>query len=45
MNNGASISLKYVIWGQKIWQVSESPMPWSEWEIMEDRGDITQNHW
>lgn len=46
MNNGDSINLKYVIWGQKIWSpTQDSAGPWSGWRTMEDRGDITQNHW
>jgi len=46
MDNRASLSLKYVIWGQRIWNPSlDSVQPWSSWRTMEDRGDITQNHW
>ncbi|PVF97262.1 hypothetical protein CPB86DRAFT_775369 [Serendipita vermifera] len=41
-----SLNLKYVIWGQKIWNPSrDSVKPWSKWRPMEDRGSITQNHW
>lgn len=46
MNNRASLNLKYVIWGQRIWNPSQdSVRPWTQWRAMEDRGDITQNHW
>lgn len=46
MNNGASINLKYVIWGQKIWSPTQDSVgSWTNWRTMEDRGDITQNHW
>jgi hypothetical protein len=46
MNNRASLGLKYVIWGQKIWNPSlDSVKPWSQWRAMEDRGSITANHW
>jgi len=46
MDNRDSLSLKYVIWGQRIWNPSlDEVQPWSSWRTMEDRGDITQNHW
>lgn len=46
MNNRASLGLKYVIWGQKIWNPSQDAVkPWSQWRGMEDRGSVTQNHW
>lgn len=46
MNNRASLGLKYVIWGQKIWNPSrDSVGPWTGWRGMEDRGSITANHW
>ncbi|KAL0944968.1 D-alanyl-D-alanine carboxypeptidase [Colletotrichum truncatum] len=46
MNNRATLNLKYVIWGQKIWQPSvDAVKPWTQWKTMEDRGDFTQNHW
>ncbi|KAI4184278.1 MAG: hypothetical protein L6R41_004849 [Letrouitia leprolyta] len=45
MNNRASLNLKYVIWGQKIWNPSrDSVGPWTGWRGMEDRGSITANH-
>ena len=46
MNNRASLNLKYVIWGQKIWSVGiDAVGPWTGWRGMDDRGDFTQNHW
>lgn len=46
MNNRGSLNLKYVIWGQRIWTPSRDAVaPWTKWRAMEDRGDITQNHW
>lgn len=46
MNNRVVLRLKYVIWGQRIWDVREDTVkPWKFWKTMEDRGSITQNHW
>lgn len=46
MNNPGPLNLKYVIWGQKIWSpTQDSVTSWTSWRTMEDRGDITQNHW
>ena len=47
MKNRADLNMKYVIWGQKIWHSTTDGVekPWDEWRTMEDRGDITQNHW
>ncbi|KAK4143172.1 uncharacterized protein C8A04DRAFT_29190 [Dichotomopilus funicola] len=46
MNNRATLNLKYVIYGQKIWNPSQdSVKAWTSWRPMEDRGDVTQNHW
>ncbi|KAG8848967.1 hypothetical protein FRC20_002412 [Serendipita sp. 405] len=46
MNHRKDINLKYVIWGQKIWNPSRDAVkPWSQWRDMEDRGSITANHW
>lgn len=46
MNNRGTLNLKYVIWGQRIWNPSRDDVaPWDKWRAMEDRGDITQNHW
>ncbi|PSN65119.1 hypothetical protein BS50DRAFT_611283 [Corynespora cassiicola Philippines] len=46
MNNRGRLNLKYVIWGQKIWNPSQDKVKgWKNWRTMEDRGDITANHW
>ncbi|OHE91848.1 hypothetical protein CORC01_12856 [Colletotrichum orchidophilum] len=46
MNNRGTLNLKYVIWGQKIWNPSQdSVKSWSGWRSMDDRGDFTANHW
>lgn len=46
MNNRVALNLKYVIWGQKIWvRSSDAVVGWDSWTPMEDRGDVTQNHW
>ncbi|KAF2178928.1 hypothetical protein K469DRAFT_520132, partial [Zopfia rhizophila CBS 207.26] len=46
MNNRASLNLKYVIWGRRIWIRSRDLVkPWKSWSPMEDRHSITQNHW
>ncbi|KAF9880192.1 hypothetical protein CkaCkLH20_02146 [Colletotrichum karsti] len=45
MRNADSLKVKYVIWGQKIWQSSESVKTWANWKPMEDRNSITKNHW
>lgn len=46
MNNRGALDLKYVIYGQKIWNPSQdSVKAWTSWRPMEDRGDVTQNHW
>ncbi|KAI9901093.1 hypothetical protein N3K66_002910 [Trichothecium roseum] len=47
MKNPGPLNLKYVIWGQKIWSPTTdgAEKPWTQWRTMEDRGDVTQNHW
>jgi len=47
MNNHARLKVKYIIWGQRIWnvEVDKTPRPWAQWRQMEDRGDDTANHW
>ncbi|KAF7561960.1 hypothetical protein G7046_g2182 [Stylonectria norvegica] len=47
MKNRNTLDLKYVIWGQKIWTVSvdKTEKTWEHWRTMDDRGDITANHW
>ncbi|KAK4150199.1 peptidase M24, structural domain-containing protein [Chaetomidium leptoderma] len=45
MNNRGTLNLKYVIWGQKIWNPSvDGVKAWTSWRDMEDRKSITQNH-
>ncbi len=46
MNHRTELGLKYVIWGQRIWDIRKDRVkPWAQWEQMEDRGGITENHW
>lgn len=46
MNNRKALDLKYVIWGQRIWNPErDSVKPWSQWRKMDNRGTITANHW
>jgi hypothetical protein len=46
MNNRATLKLKYVICGQKIWDArSDTVKPGNSWKPMKDRHSITQNHW
>ncbi|KAI5842770.1 hypothetical protein BZA05DRAFT_411804 [Tricharina praecox] len=47
MNNHSSLKVKYIIWGQKIWnrEVDVNPKAWASWRSMEDRGSDTANHW
>lgn len=45
MKNRETLNLKYVIWGQKIWEVGDKVSDWTNWTPMENRGSITANHW
>ncbi|KAF2752205.1 D-alanyl-D-alanine carboxypeptidase [Sporormia fimetaria CBS 119925] len=46
MNNQASLKVKYIIWGQRIWNPSQDAVKaWSSWRTMEDRGNVRENHW
>ncbi|KAK2592686.1 hypothetical protein QQS21_009616 [Conoideocrella luteorostrata] len=47
MRNRSALKLKYVIWGQKIWHpiTDKTEKAWTSWRTMENRGDVTQNHW
>ncbi|KAI9764042.1 MAG: hypothetical protein M1840_008918 [Geoglossum simile] len=46
MNHHVDLQVKYVIWGQRIWNIeNEGPRPWAQWRPMEDRGNPTANHW
>lgn len=46
VKDSVRLNISYVIWRQRIWNPSRDPAnaPWSEWRLMEDRGDPTQNH-
>ncbi|WQF77035.1 hypothetical protein CDEST_02049 [Colletotrichum destructivum] len=45
MNNRQRLNLKYVIWGQRIWNPKEDLVkPWSSWRSMSDRGNVRENH-
>lgn len=45
-DNRASLNLKYVIWGQRIWSPARDAVkPWAEWRSQPDLGSITLNHW
>jgi hypothetical protein len=43
--NRDALNLKYVIWGQKIWEVGDAVTDWPNWTSQDDRGSITANHW
>ncbi|KXJ97643.1 hypothetical protein Micbo1qcDRAFT_200303 [Microdochium bolleyi] len=45
MNNANAQNVKYIIFGQRIWQSTETVTGWSKWRGMDDRGDMTANHW
>ncbi|KAH6871827.1 hypothetical protein B0T10DRAFT_500219 [Thelonectria olida] len=46
MNHSQELNLKYVIYGQKIWNPSmDKRIPWTQWRNMDNSGDITVNHW
>lgn len=46
MEKHEALNVKYIIWGQRIWNPSQDKAAdWTSWRGMEDRGDITQNHW
>lgn len=40
--NADELNITYLIWKQRIWMAGSPPDAWS---FMEDRGDITQNHY
>ncbi len=46
MNNYGTLRVKYIIWNQRIWnrERGEVPTAWTNWRLMEDRGDPTANH-
>jgi hypothetical protein len=46
MKNRKKLKLKYVIWGQRIWNPSrDKQKSWSKWRLQRDLGSITKNHW
>jgi hypothetical protein len=45
MKNHAALNVKYVIWGQRIWETPEKEQAWTSWKVMDDRKSITENHW
>lgn len=47
MENADRLGIKYIIWGQRIWNPSRDggPKPWEQWRRMSDRGSVTENHW
>lgn len=47
MENHERLKVKYIIWGQRIWNVERegTPRPWTRWRQMDNRGDDTANHW
>lgn len=46
MDNAKSLNVMYVIWEQRIWELSvdKKPKPWSKWKKMEGGGNCTANH-
>ncbi len=38
-NHVSEFNVRYIIWRQRYWE------PGSSWDLMEDRGSITQNHY
>jgi hypothetical protein len=45
MHNRAGHDVKYIIWGQRIWESGDKVEAWTGWQPMEDRKSITDNHW
>lgn len=46
MDHRTELGLKYVIWGQRIWDIrNDDVKPWAQWDFLGDRGSITANHW
>lgn len=46
MNNHASLRVKYVMWGQRIWNAGfESPKAWEQWRPQGPASGLTANHW
>jgi hypothetical protein len=56
MKNHEKLKVKYVMWGQRMWEDGvTAEKPWSQWPYQKcttikncvngDRGDNTANHW
>lgn len=47
MRNAKRLNVKYVIWGQRIWNPSRdgAARSWATWRLQSDKGGITINHW
>ena len=45
MDNASGMSVKYVIWGQKIWYPRDGVKAWTSWTVMADLGNVLENHW
>ncbi|KAH8723417.1 hypothetical protein GQ44DRAFT_803880 [Phaeosphaeriaceae sp. PMI808] len=45
MRNRSGHNVKYIIWGQRIWESGDTVEAWTGWKPMEDRNSITANHW
>jgi hypothetical protein len=46
MKHRTELSMKYVIWGQKIWETdTDTEVSWSSWKSQGDKGSNTANHW
>lgn len=47
--NHKNLKVKYIIWGQRIWNPTHSGdtegLAWAKWRDMENRNSITDNHW
>ena len=41
-NNAEDLGIKYLIWKQRIWHPGSPP---DKWDMMEERGDPTKNHY
>lgn len=45
MHNRSGHDVKYIIWGQRIWESGDKVEAWTGWQPMDDRKSVTQNHW
>ena len=44
MKNADAYRIKYMIWQQKIWKITEDPVPPAQWRGMSSRGGCTEDH-